>query len=64
VRYGLLLCELDQQLLLYDCQCLWNGGLGEDNVMNLYADHNYVIRKLAVLSTQGLVQAGTALSYM
>jgi hypothetical protein len=43
---------------------LWNGGLGEDNVMNLYADHNYVIRKLAVLSTQGLVQAGTALSYM
>ncbi len=28
---------------------------GEDNGMNLYADHNYAIKKLAVLSTQGLV---------
>ena len=28
---------------------------GEDNGMNLYADHNYAIKKLAALSTQGLV---------
>ena len=28
---------------------------GEDNGLNLYAEHNYAIKKLAVLSTQGLV---------
>ena|SRR2546427_11812038 len=28
---------------------------GEDNGMNLYAEHNYAIKKLVVLSTQGLV---------
>jgi poly(beta-D-mannuronate) lyase len=40
---------------------------GEDNGLNLYAEHNYAIKKLAVLSAQGLVDnsyfvkaAGTA----
>jgi len=28
---------------------------GEDNGLKLYADHNYAIKKLAVLSTQGLI---------
>ena len=28
---------------------------GEDNGLNLYAEHNYALKKLAVLSTQGLV---------
>jgi poly(beta-D-mannuronate) lyase len=28
---------------------------GEDNGLNLYAGHNYALKKLAVLSTQGLV---------
>lgn len=28
---------------------------GEDNGLDLYADHNYALKKLAVLSTQGLV---------
>ena len=27
---------------------------GEDNGLNLYAEHNYALKKLAVLSTQGL----------
>jgi poly(beta-D-mannuronate) lyase len=28
---------------------------GEENGLHLYAEHNYAIKKLAVLSTQGLV---------
>jgi poly(beta-D-mannuronate) lyase len=28
---------------------------GEDNGLNLYAEHHYAIKKLAVLSTQGLI---------
>jgi poly(beta-D-mannuronate) lyase len=30
-------------------------GFGENNGLNLYAEHNYALKKLAVLSTQGLV---------
>jgi len=59
VRYGVLLCELDRQLFLLLAAMILNAcgmaEFGEDNGMNLYADHNYAIKKLAVLSTQGLV---------